>query len=360
MKCQIAIVGGGPGGLSAALAACRAGAQSVVVIERKQQWGRPVQCGGYVPRVIRRTVPFDGRAVKASVETLAVFLDGEMLRSIRAPGYILRRDVLEEQMAQAAMDAGATCLQPARALDVGDGWVTVEAKGERREIEAEIIIAADGPQSLTRRAMGLPEPKLAVGLAWELPLAAPLDAAEIHLSPEYGAGYGWVFPAGETAGVGLALDVDGPGRVKDLLADFVARMVARGVLRDSEPASRVSGLIPVNGPLEQTVLGSMALVGDAAGQTNPLTGAGIMSAVTCGDMAGAAAAAGVSAADPGRLLTYETAWRGLLGGFLDRALRGRSRMARAGADDFPDVARKAWHLGKPNAALRGGTHPAAQ
>ena len=350
MRCQIAIVGGGPGGLSAALAACRAGAQSVVVIERKQQWGRPVQCAGYAPCLLSRTVALDGRAVKASVETLDVFLDGEMLRSIKAPGYILRRDVFEEQMAQAAMDAGATCIQPARALDVADGRVTVETKGERREIEAETIIAADRPQSLTRRGMGLPDPKFGAGLELELPLAAPLAAAEIHLSPEYGAGYGWVFPSGRTAGVGLALDVDGPGRVGDLLADFVARMVARGVLRDAEPASRVSGLIPVSGPLEQTVLGRTALVGDAAGQTNPLTGAGIMSAVTCGGMAGAAAADAVSAGDPGRLLKYETAWRDLLGGFLDRALRSRTEMAQAGVDDFPEVARKAWHLGKPKAS----------
>lgn len=343
-SCQIAIIGGGPGGLSAALAACRAGVESVVVVERKRCWGTPIQCAGYVPRTLARSFPFDTRAVKSSVDGLDLYLGDERLGSITAPGYVLHRDIFEQQMAEAVVEAGASCLQPAHAVDIGDSTVVVEAKGERTKLKAETIIGADGPRSMTRRHLGLPDPRMAVGLEWELPLGSPLDAAEIHFSPSYGAGYAWVFPYGETAGVGLALDRDHPGDLKELLPSFVGHLVGRGKLKRAEPAATVSGLIPVGGAVNATVIGNMALVGDAAGQTNPLTGAGLMAAVACGEMAGRAAARAVTEDEPSLLREYEEEWRDLLGGFLGRALSGRRALLAASAEDYPEALRQAWRL----------------
>jgi digeranylgeranylglycerophospholipid reductase len=348
-QCQIAIVGGGPGGLAAALAAKKAGAESVVVIERKRRWGRPIQCAGYAPRLLGRTVDFDGAAVRSALNVLELHLDGELLKSAPAPGYILRRDVLERQMAQAATEAGAICLQPARVVEINDGSLVVEAEGGRSTLKAEIIIGADGPRSMTRQAMGLPAPKMAAGLEWELPLAKPNDAAEVHFAAAYGAGYAWIFPHGraeKTAGVGLALDIDRPGNVKELLRAFVAGMVRQGRLLEAEPSSRIAGPIPVGGPVEKTIVGNKALVGDAAGQTNPLTGAGILHAAACGEMAGRAAARAVQAGDPSLLSAYEEEWRDLLEGFLGRATCGRDGMAGAPAGDFPAEVRRAWRLRK--------------
>ena len=343
---QIAIIGGGPGGLAAALAACRAGAESVVVIERKRRWGVPVQCAGYVPRSLARAVELDARAVRAVVDKLDVHLDGVLLRSIRAPGYVLRRDVFERRVAEAVQEAGATCLQPARALHIRDNTVTVEAHGERTAIEAKIIIAADGPRSLVRRTIGLPDPKTAAGLQWEMPMARPASAAEVHLSHAYGAGYAWLFPHGDTAGVGLALDADRSRDMSEMLRAFVGQMVVAGKLRPAEPTTVVSGTIPVSGPVGRTVLGNIVLVGDAAGQTNPLTGAGIMAALTCGEMAGRAAAQAAKADDLSLLQRYEHEWRDLLEGFLARALRARAHVAEAPPERFPEQLRNAWLLGE--------------
>ncbi len=340
----IVIIGGGPAGLSAALAACRAGAESVVVVERKREWGVPVQCAGYAPRLLGRSVPFDGRAVRCGLDSLELHLDGELLKTVRAPGYVLRRDVFERQLADAVRAAGGGLIQPAHAVEIDGNRVMVEAKGERSTIEAGIIIAADGPRSLTRRALGLPDPKLAVGLEWELPTAAKLDAAEIHFAHAYGAGYAWLFPHGDTTGAGLAIDRGQPGDLKAMLREFVGQMVAAGKLRDAEPIRAVSGFIPVSGPVETTVAGRVLLVGDAAGQTNPLTGAGLMSAVAAGEMAGRAAAEAARADDLSRLDRYEDEWRDLLGRFLDRALAGRDAMAEAGAGEYGEATRKAWGI----------------
>jgi len=211
------------------------------------------------------------------------------------------------------------------------------------------MIGADGPRSKTRRAMGFPDPEVAAGLEWELPLTVPREAAEIHLSPAYGSGYAWVFPYGRTAGVGLALDQDHPGRPEDLLADFVSRMVGQGRLRRAKPTTVTAGLIPVGGPVERAVVGNKALIGDAAGQTNPLTGAGLMAAATCGEMAGRAAAESIKTGDLSALGGYEEEWRDLLGGFLDRALTGRERIVGASGWGFEDEVRRAWHLGERRA-----------
>jgi len=254
MKCQIAIIGGGPGGLSAALAACRAGAESVVVVERKCEWGVPVQCAGYAPRMLGRSVPFDGDAVRCGSESLELFIGGESLKTVRAPGYVLRRDVFERQLAEAVREAGGTLVQPAHAVEIDGSAVVVEAAGERSTLEAEAIIGADGPRSLVRRAAGLPDPELAVGLKWELPTVADLSAAEIHLAHAYGAGYAWLFPHGDTAGVGMAIDRGQPGDLRSMLRGFVAQMVAAGKVLDALPRRAVSGFIPVSGPVERTVV----------------------------------------------------------------------------------------------------------
>jgi digeranylgeranylglycerophospholipid reductase len=341
---QMAVIGGGPAGLSAALAAKLDGAGSVVVIERKRQWGQPIQCAGYAPRMLGRFAEFDATAIKHYLKSLELYLDGQRIRSFAAPGYILRRDVLETQMAQAAEAAGVVCLQPARALEISAGELRVQTADGEETYRPFIIIGADGPKSLARRALGLPDQPMAAGLEWELPLAKPGDAAEIHFAAEFGAGYAWLFPYGETAGVGVAVDLDSPGEPKPLLQDFVDRMIAEGRLKDSTPLSIVSGPIPIGGPAATTLSGNIMLVGDAAGQVNPLTGAGIYNAVACGQMAGRAAAQAAIASDLSLLQEYETEWRELLDGFLNRALASRTEMAKASIEDFPNTVRKAWRV----------------
>ncbi|MCX7014493.1 MAG: NAD(P)/FAD-dependent oxidoreductase [Candidatus Sumerlaeota bacterium] len=369
---QVAIVGGGPAGLAAALAAAEAGARSIIIIERKRAWGRPVQCAGYVPRLIGRLLP--KIVVRARVETLELYLDGERLAAPAAPGFILKRDAQERLLAEGAKVAGVECLQPARVVEVREGGeLLVEAAGEGAALRAEVVIGADGPTSLVRKAMGLPPNPLALGLEYDLPAKPPLPAPQIHFSHAYGAGYAWVFPHEESVGVGLALDGASASGLRRMLDQFVERRAAGwarggGVERvrtdgmdgmdgmdkmDESPAPAaaharplgvVTGPIPVGGPPERTVAGRFLLVGDAAGQTNPLTGAGLCSAVACGEMAGRAAAKAVLASDLSLLLKYESEWRDLFGLALERASRARESMAASPPEEFRERVVRAWGL----------------
>jgi flavin-dependent dehydrogenase len=85
------------------------------------------------------------------------------------------------------------------------------------------------------------------------------------------------------------------------------------------------------------------LAGDAAGLSNPVTGAGIAAAVYSGKLAGEAAAATV-AGDAGAAGDYEDELRDVLGGALARAERRRQELETAarGAAPSRDAVRRGW------------------
>jgi digeranylgeranylglycerophospholipid reductase len=81
--------------------------------------------------------------------------------------------------------------------------------------------------------------------------------------------------------------------------------------------------------------------GDAAGQTHPITGAGIFSAVVCGKLAGQWAARVVREKDPRLLQRYEDEWRDLFGETLVRASR-RRRFMEANWSRFDQIIKSSW------------------
>jgi flavin-dependent dehydrogenase len=93
--------------------------------------------------------------------------------------------------------------------------------------------------------------------------------------------------------------------------------------------------------VSNTVHDKIMLVGDAAGQTHPITGAGIFAAVTCGRLAGKHAAAAVAADDMTLLRAYDSEWQDLLGGTLARAHRRREQM-EASWSTFDTIVKRCW------------------
>lgn len=336
--------------MSAALSAKKAGAKSIALFERKEQWGAPVQCAGYAPRLLGRILPFDSAAVRCKVDSLQLFHEGALLKDLRSPGYMLRREVLEKQAAEAAMREGVLCFQPCKVIAIQDDRLAVEDGTVVREHHARIIIGADGPRSIVRRAMHLPDQVLATGLEYELPMTAPPSAAEIHFSPTYGAGYAWVFPHGNgIAGIGLALDPDRQASLRPMLQSFIEGLAEAKRLKIDHPHRIIAGPVPISGPVEATAAGRMLLVGDAAGQTNALTGAGIYTAAACGEIAGRIAARAILEEDLDILSDYESEWRDLLDLLLIRAVRGRSKMIEAtSSESHLQSTMEAWNIRRKN------------
>jgi len=163
------------------------------------------------------------------------------------------------------------------------------------------------------------------GVQVEAPLVRPLNKTMVFLSRDLKGGYGWLFPKGTVANVGLGITSDPDLSPRKLLDQLVHMLVSQGLVRPGR-LSRTAGLIPVSGMRPTLVLDNVAFCGDAAGLTHPITGAGIPQAVLSGELAGKAIAATLESGDRTHLKSYEDEVAGRYRGVLDHALAKRRLM----------------------------------
>jgi 2-polyprenyl-6-methoxyphenol hydroxylase-like FAD-dependent oxidoreductase len=296
MTADVAIVGGGPAGLATAISAARAGL-SVIVLERAigpvdKACGEGLLPAGLAALARLGALPFLDRTQIGVFERIE-WVDEQGRRAIArlpAPGGLgVRRLALSLALQRAADAVGvarregvavrAQRLEPGRVvLTLDDG-----------EVDARFLVAADGLHSALRRAHGLglePSGPRRFGLRRHVSLAPWAPAVEVHFAPGVEA---YVTPAGAQR-VGVAfLWEDGalpPGPTfEGLLARFPAlEAVLRGAPFDSETRGA--------GPLRQRVAGRLAprfaLVGDAAGYVDAITGEGLSLAFEGAERLGAA------------------------------------------------------------------------
>jgi len=86
------------------------------------------------------------------------------------------------------------------------------------------------------------------------------------------------------------------------------------------------------------------LCGDAAGQINPLTGAGIFPAISCAQMAAKAAASSLLHCDEAVIASYDKNWRGMFEAFLKRGLVAAQELHIANRSEHQKLIRQAWAI----------------
>lgn len=289
--CDVLVVGLGPAGASAAIAAARAGCR-VLAVERNAKPGLPVQCAEFVPQMIGGDVPEAGRARVQTIGEMATYVNdapADITPDFR--GYMIDRAGFDQVLVAQAQAAGASCrfATPLRGIDARG--VVMLADGQM--LGARVIIGADGPSSPVGRAIGCPNTDLAETRQISVDLLQPHEATDIFLRADYVGGYAWLFPKVGECNLGLGVVPAQKHRLKPLLAALhaeliAARRVGARILRTTGGLIPVGGIVGLQGALGQT---AVLLAGDAAGLTNPVTGAGIASAVASGRLAGEAAAA---------------------------------------------------------------------
>jgi geranylgeranyl reductase family protein len=273
------VVGAGPGGSVAAYHLARGGA-SVLLLDRAR-FPRDKPCGGGLTGRALRQLPFSVDPVVEDVVDcfeLRLRYGRSHDRRGREPlALMTQRRRLDAYLAERAAEAGADFRDGCRVstVETDDGHATVAVDGQR--LQADIVIGADGVNGVTTRAYG---PRYVYGVALE-GNASYDDVAperyrgravlELGIVP---GGYGWVFAKAQHVNIGVGgWEHQGP-RLRPLLARLCAE---HGVSVDR--LTDVRGFrLPLRRPSDVPAAGRVALIGDAAGLVDPMSGDGMYEA----------------------------------------------------------------------------------
>lgn len=302
MKYDIAVIGSGPAGSVTARYAAESGAK-VLIIERRKEVGVPVLCGEGVSRKVDDFKVLEGKRWIANIiDGARIFSpDGTMVKLAaemagNETGYVLYRDIFDQELARGAVRAGAELMLNTCAVDLlkeNDKIRGVKVKqfSESFDIEADVVVGADGVESKVGRWAGI---KTTLK-PYDLETCAQYTLTNVECDEKYcdfylgkkiaPGGYVWVFPKDKdvaNVGIGILGSLSEPGRALKLLDRFIN---SHNELKKGEPIRFITGAVPVAEPIE-AVRNNLILVGDAARQVDPITGGGLMASIEAGKIAG--------------------------------------------------------------------------
>ncbi|MBN2110512.1 MAG: NAD(P)/FAD-dependent oxidoreductase [Methanosarcinaceae archaeon] len=334
---DVVVVGAGPAGSITAKTAAEKGL-SVLLIEKRQEIGDPVRCAEGVSKVwLRKHINPESRWICADVKGSRIFSpDGTMIEMAEEVaggevGYVLERKLFDRVLAYESAKAGAQVFVKTRAtgLIIEDDFVKgvrLMHWGQEYDVRCKIVIGADGIESKVGRWAGIDTSLKPVNIetcAQFLMSGTGIDQdyCYFYLGNEMApSGYVWIFPKGgglANVGIGILGSKSGKKTAFEYLNDFVA---------DKYPDARILevdvGGVPVSGSIERTTANGLMLVGDAARQSDPITGGGIINAMEAGRIAGEVACNAISEDDVSveRLNEYEEKWRSTIGLEIDNSL----------------------------------------
>ena len=355
------IVGAGPAGSTAAIRLARAGAR-VIVID-KARFPRDKPCGGGLTGRALAHLPVDvSPVVEDEVDRFEVglFYERRTEHASRRPLLLMtQRRRLDKFLLDEAAAAGATVREQATAsvLEAGDRAVEATLGGTR--VRASVVVAADGANGTTARAVGLAgEHRIGVALEGNVPHRdADRDRYRGRAVVEFGVvpgGYAWVFPKGDHVNVG----VGGWGREGPRLRGYLRRLCeAHGI--DPAAVRETRGhRLPMRRPDGPLARGRALAIGDAAGLVDPLSGDGMYEAFVSSKLA-AEAILGVLAGTAASLEPYAAALTRKLAAHTVQSWRTKLVLDRFPRTAFA-VARLPLTWRVIEAVLRGElTHPGA-
>lgn len=317
---DVVVAGAGPAGLTFASAV--AGSHSTLVLEDNFEIGKPVQCSGLVsPRVMEMSGLGEWHNVIKSVDFHSPSGSSFSLRGDDPKGYVIDRSRLDVHLAERAAREGAGMLLGATYTGAirkeGRIRVSYRYRGESRSLTTRMLIGADGISSAVGRSFGLTSFREIISCVQTDAVAEDInggDAVGLYFGSGIAPGFfAWTIPAGGFARIGLGTS-GGGYPASEYFGRFLERLGVR------KPLNLTGGPIPV-GNRGRIVADGVMLIGDAAGQTKPISGGGIFTGMAAAGVASEVAGEALDSGDlSGRNLSrYEGRWRKGVGKELDRA-----------------------------------------
>ena len=354
---DVLIVGAGPAGSFAAERLARADVRVALFDGRPP--GEPKACGGGVTSKALKAWPHLLEAVGRTIYELDMYSpSGKHLHlKLDEPFAVYSRIAFDTFLRERARVAGAQVFHEkisGRAFRRTDsGWIVRTQRGG--EFSGKYLLGADGANSAIAKKLAgpLPPAEMEVAFGYRAPLPdSPNAATVVAFLPKW-VGYAWAFPRIDHVSFGIATTQDAFDReaLDKLLWDFMVSYyesyragsgrdrIKKSAMRlwtttkassqtDSlryklkqtaeHYAARIPGLAPRTWDTRHTCGDGWALLGDAAGFADPVTGEGIYYALRSAELFAEAYLAG----EP---LAYEKKWREDFGAELKRASEMRRR-----------------------------------
>ena len=344
---DLLIVGAGPAGSFAADLLAKGGA-SVALFDGRPE-GEPKACGGGVTAKALKAWPQLLNAVGRTIHELDLYSPSskKLHLELEEPFAIYSRIAFDCYLRDRARDAGAHVISTkisARKIERAEhGWRLKSDSGN--EWQGSLLIAADGANSGIAKMLAgkLPPSDMEVAFGYRAPLPSNGTAPTVVAFLPGWVGYAWAFPRPDHISFGIATTQDAFEHepLDDLLWRFMigyyhqsegakvnfwedtdttatARIRAHLDSTAERYAARIPGLAAETWDQRTTCGDDWALLGDAAGFADPVTGEGIYYALRSAELL---AQAYVS----GDFCSYEQLWRADFGAELRRAAQMRRR-----------------------------------
>ncbi len=280
MHYQVAIVGGGPAGLSCSRVLAEQGI-SVILFERKKKFGPKVCAGGITWSGLIQRVPEELIEKSFPRQSIITPLQQAEIREKQPIIATVNREKLGQFMAHQARVAGAELKPGCRVGKINKKRLTYrDQAGKDGEISYEFLIGADGATSIVRNYLGLQTMLTGIGINYQVQGFA--DEMEWHLNHKmFNNGYGWIFPHSSSVSVGGYVTT-GKMAAKTLKANLISWGKSHNYKLENEPSRAEL----INYDYQGWNFGNTFLIGEAAGLTSGLTGEGIYPAIVSGEIIG--------------------------------------------------------------------------
>jgi digeranylgeranylglycerophospholipid reductase len=324
VKFDIVVVGGGPAGLSAAYSAAKGGAK-VILFEKDESIAHSIRTSGvsWISEMERLGIPSkfynpirNYRFVSPSNDVL---ITGNDSRSC-----VLDIRGTYQHLAFLAAKQGVQLMVKSNVIDViKDGHRVAGVKAStpkgRLIVRSTLVIDASGFSTSVGRKAGVAGQwkRYGVGAEYEC-YCDDIDSTTwvLMVGQKYSdAGYAWVFPLSANRvriGVGVGRPESNAEPLEKLHKIIEKRLKPLDALREGkiQPLELHYGFIPNEGMRSTSIADGLIMVGDSAGQSNPLVLEGIRYAIEFGRLAGKVGADSLSLnSNRESLLEYERSWK---------------------------------------------------
>ena len=343
---DVAVIGGGPGGLHAATLLSSAGFD-VTLFEEHNEIGQPVHCTGVLADDAFREFNLSRASILNTLSTARFVSPAGFEVSYTTPSieaHVVDRRLLDRTIAQQATDAGARLCagRRVRNLQPAAGGMRIEIDGADA-VQARAVVLACGASYGMQRRFGLGMPTVSLNSAQlEVPARRGGDV-EVYFGRDWApGGFAWTVPVTRPTGAFVRVGLMCQGDATVFFRQFVNRVAASWgipIQLVGEPRRRI---LPLS-TLSRTFASRMFVVGDAAGLVKPTTGGGIYYSLVSATLAAETLIAALRSdrLDTDGLAVYQQRWRQRLGPEFQTQLALRmlaQRMSDAEIDSLFDLA----------------------